>query len=47
MSGATEAAFKEMKHRIKLIIYTKMYGLKLQPTLIADEAQWMMTVFTE
>jgi len=47
MSGATEASFKEMKRVIKFVLDTKNYGLKVQPTMVGNEAKWTMTVFTD
>jgi hypothetical protein len=47
MSGATDAAFKELKRVIKFVLDTKTYGLRVQPKLVGDDTQWTMTVFTD
>ena len=47
MSGATEAAFKELKRVIKFVLDTRTYGLKLQPKAVTEDEHWSMTVFTD
>jgi hypothetical protein len=47
MSGATEAAFKELKRVIKFVLDTRRCGLKLQPKAVTEDEHWSMTVFTD
>ena len=48
LSGANEAAFKEMLRVAKYVLDTRTYGLKIEPKkLESDKANWTMTMFSD
>jgi hypothetical protein len=47
MDCASEASFKEMKRVIKFVLDTRQYGLKLQPSLLGDDKEWSITVYSD